>query len=500
MRTLSCGIMAVTTAAAGTDNAQDYFAWYAQRFGIEVGHARDLFEVALGQVVETDFPKPLGFTRTIEYMGFGVLGAGVQAGIESMLRDLGYQFRTISDNTAVAAQSSGFDAVFQQRASAEDRVAQQVTWLQQAALTLAKIAQELHEVDRRMAQYVESEQEGDAGAQADAGLKSRWVQVVEGGAVNPNGLFAVAHQLNASDLPDMFFGLRRLPLGTGVPGAWVREAPACNAALAQSVRDLPVSARLQDVLIQKLTRYYGWKDATWRELGKRRGLLLQSVRTYHSEARLQLASLTTSLRALRRQNLSLGQLDLPELPGTFEVRLRAVDLLARKLVSARGPYAVVLVSIQCLGRAQANARERAPVPERVIVQYRAYCWTDEDIEHYIAYRQGDDVALFEEVSGDLWQQLLAVEQDLMVYLRELGITAFLRKPQPTIAAPPDGLQRALGRAVGIIAKARAVWQWRSRKTVQAAAREAEERATRAARKDAFACYNTLKKQYGLPTW
>lgn len=485
---------------AASDHEQDYFEWYAQRFGIEMEHARDLFEAAQGQVVETDYPKPLGITRTIEYMGYGVTVERVRAGIVSALRDLGYEFRTVVDATEVAAQSGAFDAVMQQRTSAEDRVAQQVTGLQQSALTLAKIAQELHEVDRRMAQYVESEQAGDAGAQADAGLKSRWVEVVEGGAVNPNGIFALARQLNLADLPDMFFGLRRLPLGTGVQGAWAREAPACNAALAQSVRDLPVSAGLQNALMQKLTRYYTWKDATWRELCKRRGLLLQSVRSHHGEARMQLVSLTSSLRALRHQPLSLGQLAPPELPNTFDVSLREVSLLARKLVSAHGPYAVVLVSVQCLGRAQADVRERALVPERVIVQYRPYCWTNEDIERFVVYQQGDNATLLEEVSGDLLQHLQAAEQELLEYLRELGISAFLRSPEPHPAAAPDGLQRALGRAVGIIAKARDMWQWRSQQEARAVAREAEERATRAARTDAFACYTAFKKEYGLLTW
>ena len=62
--------------------------------------------------------------------------------------------------------------------------------------TLAPRWPMLHEVNRRMAQYVESEQEGNAGARTDAGLKSRWVNVVEGGAVNSSGVLALARQLN----------------------------------------------------------------------------------------------------------------------------------------------------------------------------------------------------------------------------------------------------------------------------------------------------------------
>ena len=97
--------------------------------------------------------------------------------------------------------------------------------------------------------------------------------------------------------------------------------------------------------------------------GNDRGLRLGDARlcaqhiAHRTTAQL-IALFDVSRDSRPRSLVFLGQLELPELPSTFDVSLREVSLLARKLVSAHGPYAVVLVSVQCLGHAHTGARER----------------------------------------------------------------------------------------------------------------------------------------------
>ena len=215
---------------------------------------------------------------------------------------------------------------------------------------------------------------------------------------------------------------------------------------------------------------------------------------------MQLASLTGSLRALRQQTLALDQLGAHDLPDTFGGSVREVGLLARKLVSAHGPYAVLLVSVQCRGCAQADAREQALFPDRATVRYRSYCWTNEDIERYVAYRQGDTAALLEDVNDDLLGELQAAEQELLEYLRELGMTPFVPASASPRAGTQEGLRRLLGQGSRMMASARVLWRRLGERRARELARASEEQARHTARQDAFACYDAFKTALGLLRW
>jgi len=489
--------------AAVSPHEQDYFAWYAQRFGLDPARVRDLFEVARGQVVETHYPRSLGVPRCLELSVPGQYVEHIYSALVRALQDLGYaRVIVVIDSTTPALQSAAYDAAMGQRGVTEDRVAQHLSFLQQAAAVLFRLVQELRETDKRLQQHVESEENNAAGEEMDVTLKSQWLNVVEGGEINPASIFGQAQQMAESALPELFYALRRLPLGTG-PGVTARDIEVCNAELSQRVKALSISPRAGKMLAQHLARYYTWKDKTLQETREMRRELLQNLKTQYSNSREQLAYLMPHLRALRWQALAIDQSGSPELPSTFEVTLREIELLARRQVSQAGPHAVVLVSLQFLIYVPRGMGTQHGVPRvgRVVAQYRSYCWTDDDIKRYVAYRQGESLDLLDAVSDDLRQQLSAFEAAAADYLHEIGASPLL--PVSGAASPSGitgmakGIPERLARAAGW---ARVLLQRLVSRSTREEARVAEELAGLAARKDAFACYNSFKKAHGLLTW
>jgi hypothetical protein len=482
--------------------SNDYLQWYAQRFGLPLDGVRDLLEISRDQVIETDWPKSLGIPHCLEYLAPGQFMEQTYYGVLAALRDLGYAsiVKVVDDSTA-AQESAAYGVAEQRRLAVQDRVAQQMSQLQQSAAALSTLVQDLRELDRRLAQFDESEQDNSAGQQADAAFKAEFLDRIDGGAMNPASIFGIAQRLNVPELPGLFHGLRRLPLENAARANEMSEVEGRHEELAQRVKALSIDAVSRDVLIQKLLRYYQWKDAAWRDHRGQRQLLLANLRTQYGLFRLTVTQVKPLLRTLRRQAMTIDRSESPELPSMFDATLNETELLAKKRVSSNGPYAVVLVSLQFLTRPPQKPAYGLLRPSSVTAQWRAYCWSDDDIARFIGFRQSPDLDLLGEASEELRRQLSSIDEELSGYLREAGVL-------PPSPAPPEVHGNSWAEEIrsifdplssvadGLLSAIR----WLTSRRESAAEREAEELAARTAKHDAWAAYKAFKTAHGMLTW
>ena len=131
---------------------------------------------------------------------------------------------------------------------------------------------------------------------------------------------------------------------------------ALNAELAHRVKSLGIGHEAREVLAEKLTAFYRWKDMTQRDALGRRRLQLTSLRNHFATVKLTLTWVKPYLSTLRRQSMSAEYGDSPELASMVDAVLSDVELLAKRKVTADGPFAVVLTSMQFLTRPPGRPR------------------------------------------------------------------------------------------------------------------------------------------------
>ena len=485
----------------------DFFSWYADRFNFPLDRARDLQEIGQDQVIETDYPKSLGVPYYLEFSGPGQFSERSYAVVLHSLRDRGYgSIIKLVDTSALSEGSMAFRNASFQQASTEDRVLRQLGHVQEAVGVLFKLVQELQALDVRLRCFADSESDSAVGAQEDLTLKTNWLDEVNGGPRNPGSLFSWAQRLRVPELEALFYSLRRLPLGPSADVLTPEQIKDLQAELAGRVRALALIDQADAVLQQTLLRYYAWKDSERRDLQTRRQFALHKLRTHYGILRLELTQVRPYLCALRRQTAATNGTEKVQLLSAFDSILTDVELLAKKKLQA-DRYAVLLITLQFTTRPPPArpSGEKIFSPSSVVVQYRAYCWDDEEIGRYLAYRQGEGLDLLAEVSGELSQQLSAVEKDLTAYLREAGVLAAQQVSDSV--HPPSWIEQAKGSVRGIfeplndgIAGFQILLHALSFGTKESDRHVVDENLVRAIRKDAYACYKIFKQAHGMVTW
>ena len=378
-------------------------------------------EIVQHRVVPTDFPSPLlrqhlalEFPElNIEQIYYWYVKFYKEMqGCEKVVK--------ITDNMSTSVASSLFGNIQSRISAQQNQASQYLKGISEMVKGLFQIVREIRVIDDRLSYYKDSEQENkDLARSSEIVLKGFWIDQVEGGSKNPTSVYGMAQQVGFTILPDLFFSFR----------------PTSKNKIEDEVDKLKFNRKIKEILMRKLRQYYEWKERTKKELEQRRMFEIKYLRQHHDTIRLYVSWIKPYLRNIKRLQLHEKAMDSAAVIHSFETNLLEIETLY-----CRGGF----------GKAPLNAEKKSEVygciswhvtyrvkPElsfhsyeyqnkgpihvgRADIVFRAYAWTEKQIQDYIDYRKAEEIELLGAIDESIQAALDSLGDELMKYLKEAG--------------------------------------------------------------------------------
>jgi len=392
-----------------------------QEFGFEEEEA----EVISGEYQKTGFPKPLRHCRLL----WEVYDLSLEEPYFWLLDYFKDAFPIIEkiEDSFAAAENSAFFGVTQQRLGAQqDRVSQFLATMGKMIKELFQMVRELRIIDERLGYYDAVEKElskpvKERGKTAEITLKGFFVDLVQGGGKSAASVYGMARELEFVTLPDLFF-----------------DAPPFkdNQELEKHIESLAASfnKNVLRVLQRHLGQYLEWRKRTHQEHRSRKGFMLKYLQQHFDIIRMYLTWIKPYLRHARALTMKERSLTSAELVSAFEGSLLDVEILARKPMGKA--HSCVLATFNYRTRAELKVQQegyqRGPVHiGRMVVTFRAYAWTDEQLQKYKELKQKELFELLGDISNSVQQAMESLGEELFRYLEEAKGTAAEKKEEPS---------------------------------------------------------------------
>ena len=276
---------------------------------------------------------------------------------------------------------------------------------------LFQLVRELRILDERLSYYYDSFTTSKSSESAEITLKGIWVDLVEQGAKNPASVYGMAREVQFTTLPDLFFSTHPKKQ-EDVDEVVERERGSFNR-------------KVREVLKRKLRTFLAWKEHTFDEIKNRRKFTLKFLRQHYEVIRMYIQWVRPYLRNIQRLQLDQSKTETPDLLVAFETSMIEVELLARKKVKPADKINQCLL-IHYLFRTRpemsySQEYQKGPLHlGRVEVDFRAYGWTDEQIQNYKKMRAQEDFQLLGIIDASVKAAMEALGDELMRYLEEAG--------------------------------------------------------------------------------
>ena len=363
---------------------------------------------------ETEYPQPARAYR-LHYEAYNTAIEEPYFWVLHYLRYFG-GFDKIDKITDIfsAAENSSFFGVNQQRLGAQqEKVSQYLATVGKMVRELFQLVRELRILDERLSYYADSYTESKSAESADITLKGIWVDMVEQGAKNPASVYGMAREVQFTTLPDLFFSTHP-KRQEDVDAVVERESGNFNR-------------KVREVLKRKLRAYLAWKEHSHEEMKNRRIFTLKYLRQHYDIINMYVSWVKPYLKNIRRLQLHQQKNDSPDLIVAFESSMIEIELLAHKKGSGEGDgkyKQCILMHFLYRTRPDMNYSQeyqRGPIHiGRVEITFRAYGWTEKEIEAYKQVRKEEDFRLLSVVDGSVEAALNSLGEELQRYLRESG--------------------------------------------------------------------------------
>ena len=396
--------------------------------------------------IKTGFPKPARRYR-LHYEGYNI---SIEEPYFFILHYLRYYsgfpyIDKITDIFAAAENSAFFGASQQRLGLQQDKVSQFLATIGKMVRELFQLVRELRILDERLSYYYDSYTESRSSESAEITLKGIWVDLVEQGAKNPASVYGMARKVQFTTLTDLFFSTHPKKQ-EDVDDVVERERGAFNR-------------KVREVLKRKLRTFLAWKEHTFDEIKNRRKFTLKFLRQHYEVIRMYIHWVKPYLRNIQRLQLDQTKTETPDLLVAFESSMIEVELLARK------PGRVnqcLLLHYLFRTRPEMNYQQeyqRGPLHlGRVEIDFRAYAWTEKEVENYKKMREQEDFQLLGLIDGSVKAAMEALGDELMRYLQEageeFGPKAQKEDKKQSLASPYTSIFRGFGELFGIAQKAK----------------------------------------------
>ncbi|MBL7055193.1 hypothetical protein ISS05_05550 [Candidatus Woesearchaeota archaeon] len=316
----------------------------------------------------------------------------------------------ITDVFAAAENSAFFGAAQLRLGGQQDKVSQFLATIGKMVRELFQLVRELRILDERLGYYVDSyRSESRSRESGEITLKGIWVDMVEQGAKNPASVYGMAREVQFTTLPDLFFSTHPLRQ-EDVDEVVDRERGQFNR-------------KVKEVLKRKLRTFLAWKEHTFEEMKNRRKFTLKYLRQHYEIIRMYMAWVKPYLRNIQRLQLDQTKNESPDLLVSFESSMIEVEILARN-PAKEGINNCILVHYLFRTRPEMSYTQeyqRGPIHVgRIEINFRAYAWTDKEIDNYKKMREQEDFQLLGVIDSSVKAAMEALGDELMRYLREAG--------------------------------------------------------------------------------
>ncbi|MGV8162800.1 MAG: hypothetical protein ACP5N2_05720 [Candidatus Nanoarchaeia archaeon] len=420
--------------------------------------------------------------------------------LNHLRQDWGYHNVIKVTDTFSASENSAFFGQSAQRLSIqEDRASSFMRGISELVKTLFQIVRELRIIDERLDVY----KEWRKSKSADATLKGFFADFAEnkGSQMQPGSIYHLANSVGYAVLPDLFF-----------------NTVVYNKEDVDKVVDkLEFNPNVKAVLKRKLYQYVIWVEKTEKELYSRRRFQIKYLRQHYLTIKMYMSWVKPYLKHIRRLTMSEEQLDSPFLISSFETSATEVEVLAYQSKKEGKPCPCVLMTYYFTTRPilqYSQEYNRGPVHVgRGIWTLRAYGWTKDQIQQYVAMKDREDRELLGLVDDELKSAMEMLGDDLEKYLKEAESTLDDEKksdvPSAKEVLKPVASNNtvfdpfvSMFKGVGEIGKAfspAGFFKSSDSGAVKASASEAASAADAAA-KGMWAVYKNYKKAHGLLSW
>ena len=396
---------------------------YRSKLLKEHGFEEEEAEMISGEYQKTGFPKSLRHCRllweiydlSLEEPYFWLL---------DYFKDAFPIIEKIEDSFA-AAENSAFFGVTQQRLGAQqDRISQFLATMGKMVKELFQMVRELRIIDERLGYYDAIEAElvkpiEQRSKTADITMKGLFVDLVQGGGKSAASVYGMARELEFITLPDLFFDAPPF-----------KDDNELNRHL-ESLKE-NFNKNVRRVLQRHLGQYMEWKKRTHQEHENRKKFQLKYLQQHFDIIKMYLTWVKPYLRHARALTMKEKSLTSAELVSAFEGSLLDVEILARRQIG--GAHACVLVTFNYRTRAELKVQQegyqRGPVHiGRMVVTFRAYAWSDEQLQKYKELKQKELFELLGDVSTSVQQAMESLGDELFRYLEEAKGAAAAQKKE-----------------------------------------------------------------------
>jgi len=343
----------------------------------------------------------------------------------------------ITDIFSAAENSAFFGSAQQRLGLQQDKVSQFLATIGKMVKELFQLVRELRVLDERLGYYNDSYQEDSKSREsAEITLKGIWVDMVEQGAKNPASVYGMAREVQFTTLPDLFFSTHPLRQ-EDVDVVVERERGEFNR-------------KVREVLKRKLRTFLAWKEATSEELKNRRIFTLKYLRQHYEIIKMYMAWVKPYLKNIQRLMMDQSKVESPDILAAFETSMIEVEVLAKKpqgkpmIIAGKDQqvWQVILMHFWFRTRPEMSyvqeGYQKGPLHVgRVQMTFRAYAWTDEEIDLYKKMREQEDFQLLGLIDGSVKAAMEALGDELMRYLDEAGEDVKKKEEKKEYIKPPS---------------------------------------------------------------
>ncbi len=324
----------------------------------------------------------------------------------------------VTDLFAASEQSSFFGTAQQRIGLQQEKVSMFLATIGKMVKELFQLVREIRILKERLGYYEDSfNPDSKSRESAEITLKGIWIDMVEQGTKNPASVYGMARELQFTTLPDLFFSIH----------------PINVENVDEDVDKLEFNRKVKEVLKRKLRQFAEWKISTYKEIQNRHTFTLKYLRQHFDVIKMYMSWVKPYLRNIRRMSLQ-DRTNSPNLITAFEGSLVELEFLAKRLPGLRERskeiyynkkvYSVIVGHFDYRTKPQMNYMQeyqRGPLHVGLCdITFRAYAWTQEDIDRYIRMNEIEDMELLGSIDSSVKAAMEALGGELESYLREAG--------------------------------------------------------------------------------
>lgn len=409
----------------------------------------------------------------------------------------------ITDIFTASEQSSFFGTAQQRLGLQQDKVSMFLATIGKMVKELFQLVRELRILKERLGYYKDSmNQESRSRISAEITLKGIWVDMVEQGAKNPASVYGMARELQFVTLPDLFFSIH----------------PKTPNDVDEAVDRTEFNRKVKEVLKRKLRQFAEWKISTKQEMQVRHDFTLKYLRQHFDIIKMYMAWVKPYLRNIKRMEMR-DRTQNADLINAFEGSLIELEFLAmmrptwtrvgEEFKQNETYYSVANLHFYYRTKPQMNYMQeyqRGPLHlGQVEITFRAYAWTQKDIENYINMREAEDLDLLSSIDGSVKAAMVALGDELESYLKEAGEDVNFAKELNSKTSAANSIRKAIDPFTSVFDGLKEIFgAFRGKKSGSKQNPVELQREKELASGSAVACcwltYKNFKKREGIIAW